>query len=70
MSPTLEQLLFLERALDKRAVVANCLDYTERHYYNIRRRLKKGLRVSRRLEEAIRRKAIEHGYTPKKEAPQ
>jgi len=70
MSPTLEQILFLERALVKRVVVAKCLDYSERHYYNIRRQLKKRLPVSRRLQETIRRKAIEHGFKPKKEAPQ
>jgi hypothetical protein len=42
MRETLKHLLFMERALGKYLAVANHLGYTERQYYNIRRRAKKG----------------------------
>ena len=68
MSPTLEQLLFLERALEKRAVVALSLGYSERQYYNIRRRAKKGLPQNPRLEAALKLKVAEIGLNQQKES--
>jgi len=65
---TLTLLLELERALGKHLAVASCLGYSERQYYNIRRRAKNGLPLSPRLEAMLRLKVCEIKFNQAKES--
>jgi hypothetical protein len=52
----LELLNYLEKRFGGRAASAEYLGYSERQYYNIRRRLKSGEALSKRVEVSLLRK--------------
>jgi len=65
---TFKTLLALENTLGKHLAVAHCLGYSERQYYNIRQRAKKGLPPSPRLEAVLKLTVAEIGLNQPKES--